>query len=99
MEPLHLVLGVGLWGLIVSWIEGYWTAELGGLNQVVHIWKYGKYHTISEFLDKKDFLDSYQHRASVRAKLGGDPEWQAEYFQKILPWLQHQDNCTLRRLR
>ena len=21
---------------------GYWTAELGGLNQVVHIWYYGK---------------------------------------------------------
>ena len=21
---------------------GYWTAELGGLNQVVHVWKYGE---------------------------------------------------------
>ena len=66
---------------------------------MVHIWKYGKYHTnliIVKLLNYK-YLDSYQHRASVRAKLGGDAEWQAEYFQKILPWLQHQDNCTLKR--
>ena len=26
----------------VSKLHGYWTAELGGLNQVVHIWEYGK---------------------------------------------------------
>ena len=25
-----------------SVLHGYWTAELGGLNQVVHIWEYGK---------------------------------------------------------
>ena len=42
-------------------------------------------------------VDSYSHRANVRAKLGGDPEWQSEYFQKILPWLQHQDNFTMKR--
>lgn len=65
-----------------SVLLGYWTAELGGLNQVVHIWEY----------------DSYSHRANVRAKLGGDPEWQSEYFQKILPWLQHQDNFTMKSL-
>eukprot|EP00090_Calanus_glacialis_P026222 TRINITY_DN41175_c0_g1_i1.p1 TRINITY_DN41175_c0_g1~~TRINITY_DN41175_c0_g1_i1.p1 ORF type:complete len:220 (+),score=42.14 TRINITY_DN41175_c0_g1_i1:3-662(+) len=62
-----------------SVLLGYWTTELGGLNQVVHLWQY----------------DSYAHRAGVRAKLGGDQEWQVEYFQKILPWLQHQDNLTL----
>ena len=27
-------------------------------------------------------LGSLSERAGVRAKLGGDPEWQAEYFQK-----------------
>jgi len=64
-----------------SVLLGYWTTELGGLNQVVHLWQY----------------DSYAHRAGVRAKLGGDPEWQSEYFQKILPWLHHQDNLTLER--
>ena len=34
----------------------------------------------------------------IRARLGADPEWQAEYFQRILPWLQHQDNTTLSSL-
>merc|ERR1712038_299555 len=65
-----------------SVLLGYWTAELGGLNQVVHLWQY----------------ESYSHRAEIRARLGGDQEWQQEYFQKILPWLQHQDNLTLESL-
>ena len=25
-----------------SKLNGYWTAEIGGINQVVHIWEYGK---------------------------------------------------------
>ena len=41
--------------------------------------------------------ESYSHRAGVRARLGGDAAWQEEYFQQILPWLQHQDNLTLER--
>jgi len=65
-----------------SVLLGYWTTELGGLNQVVHLWEY----------------DSLAARASVRAKLGGDPDWQAQYFQRILPWLQKQDNLTLNSL-
>merc|ERR1711892_1621066 len=40
-----------------SVLLGYWTSELGGLNQVVHIWQY----------------DSFSHRARVRATLGADP--------------------------
>jgi len=65
-----------------SVLLGYWTAELGGLNQVVHLWEYG----------------SLKERAGVRAKLGGDPEWQAEYFQRILPMFQNQENYTLTSL-
>merc|ERR1719244_1462287 len=65
-----------------SVLLGYWTTELGGLNQVVHVWQY----------------DSLSHRAKVRATLGADPVWQADYFQKILPWLQFQDNMTVRSL-
>jgi len=65
-----------------SVLLGYWTTELGGLNQVVHLWQY----------------ESYSHRAEIRARLGGDQEWQQEYFQRILPWLQHQDNLTLESL-
>merc|ERR1712223_1609010 len=43
-----------------SKLLGYWTVELGGLNQVTHLWEY----------------DSYSHRAGVRAKLGGHQQWQ-----------------------
>ena len=25
-----------------SVLHGYWTVELGGVNQVVHLWEYGK---------------------------------------------------------
>ncbi|KAH3784819.1 protein NipSnap homolog 3A-like [Dreissena polymorpha] len=59
---------------------GYWTCELGGgINDMVHIWEY----------------DSLQHRAEVRQKLAGDPAWIGNYFSKILPWLQRQENDVL----
>jgi len=61
-----------------SVLLGYWTTELGGLNEVVHLWEYG----------------SLSERAGVRAKLGADPVWQADYFQKILPMMTKQDNIT-----
>ena len=28
-----------------SVLLGYWTTELGGLNQVVHLWQYGQSNT------------------------------------------------------
>lgn len=65
-----------------SVLHGYWTVELGGVNQVVHLWEY----------------DSYEHRAGVRAKLGGDDNWISQYFGKILPWFQKQENMTLNAL-
>ena len=40
---------------------GLWQAEMGQLNEVVHLWAY---HDLNE-------------RAAVRAKAGQDPEWQA----------------------
>jgi hypothetical protein len=43
------------------------------------------------------FTGSYGERAGVRAKLAVDKAWQEEYFQKILPMLQHQENITLDR--
>ena len=26
-----------------SKLKGYWTSEIGGLNEVTHIWEYGNY--------------------------------------------------------
>jgi hypothetical protein len=43
------------------------------------------------------YSGSYGERAGVRAKLAVDQAWQEEYFQKILPMLQHQENITLDR--
>ena len=42
-------------------------------------------------------VGSLNERAEVRAKLGQDQDWQNQYFQKILPMLQNQDNITLKR--
>jgi hypothetical protein len=40
---------------------GFFTSELGTLNQIVHLWAY----------------DSLAHREQARAKMGQDPEWHA----------------------
>jgi hypothetical protein len=40
---------------------GFFTSEIGTLNQVVHIWAY----------------DSLAHREQCRANLAGDPDWKA----------------------
>ncbi|CAL4096315.1 unnamed protein product [Meganyctiphanes norvegica] len=62
-----------------SVLLGYWTAEIGGLNQVVHLWEY----------------DSLSHRADVRARLAGDPEWLGRYVSKVIDSWQQQDNVLL----
>ena len=63
----------------VSKCLGYWCTDLGGLNEVVHIWEY----------------DDYAQRKTVRQILGADQKWQSEYFQKILPMLACQTNATM----
>ncbi|XP_045191523.2 protein NipSnap homolog 3A-like [Mercenaria mercenaria] len=65
-----------------SKLIGYWLSEIGGINDVVHIWEY----------------DSLSHRAKVRQALAGDPEWVGNYFSKILPWMHRQENSLLKCL-
>ncbi|XP_045112025.1 protein NipSnap homolog 3A-like [Portunus trituberculatus] len=62
-----------------SKLFGYWTSEIGGLNQVVHIWEYG----------------SLSERAGVRARLAADSEWIKRYFSHILTMIPCQDNVLL----
>ena len=38
---------------VYYFFQGYWTAELGGLNQVVHIWEYGRSLIIRRYLVEK----------------------------------------------
>eukprot|EP01137_Pigoraptor_chileana_P008895 Opistho-2@56362 len=63
----------------VSPLVGYWTCELGGLNQTVHIWKY----------------DSFAQRTAVRAMLGQNDVWMASYMAKMTPWLNQQTNSVM----
>ncbi|KAM5194325.1 protein NipSnap homolog 3A-like [Mantella aurantiaca] len=58
-----------------SEMVGYWTYEFGGLNKVLHIWKY----------------DSFAHRSAVRSKLPHDKEWQDNYISYVLPMIEKQD--------
>jgi NIPSNAP len=43
---------------------GYWTTEVGDLNQVVHLWEY----------------DDFAHRTAVRTALAKDPDWTTKYL-------------------
>ncbi|KAG0728908.1 Protein NipSnap 3A [Chionoecetes opilio] len=62
-----------------SKLTGFWTSEIGGLNQAVHIWEYG----------------SLSERADVRARLAADSEWLGRYVSRMAPSLQCQDNALL----
>lgn len=62
-----------------SVLIGYWTSEIGGINDMVHIWEY----------------DSLDHRAKVRQALANDASWIANYFGKILPMMSRQENSLL----
>ena len=53
-----------------SKLHGYWASEIGGINQVVHIWEY----------------DNYLHRSKVRQTLAGNEDWISQYFSKGKRW-------------
>jgi hypothetical protein len=57
---------------------GLWQTEMGQLNEVVHLWAY----------------PDLNERASVRGKLGQDPEWQA-FLGKAVPLLAHMQSVIL----
>lgn len=56
-------------------LEGYWSTEIGPLNQVMHLWSY------------KD----YDERTRLRAELAKNPRWGAEYLPLIRGLLMRQD--------
>jgi NIPSNAP protein len=64
-------------------LEGYWSTEIGPLNQVVHLWSY------------RD-LDE---RARLRAELAKNPRWHKEYTPLIYPLLVRQDIRLLNAIR
>jgi hypothetical protein len=58
---------------------GYWTTEVGELNQVVHLWEY----------------EDYAHRSRVRAALGKDKAWQTKYLPKARECHLRQETTVL----
>jgi hypothetical protein len=56
-------------------LEGYWSTDIGPLNQVMHLWSYS----------------DLNERARLRAELGKNPRWEKEYRPLIRPHLIRQD--------
>src|SRR5262245_42306182 len=56
-------------------LEGYWSTDIGPLNQVIHLWSYA----------------DLNERARLRAELGKNPRWNTEYRPLIRPHLVRQD--------
>ena len=64
-------------------LEGYWSTEIGPLNQVMHMWSYG----------------SFDERAKMRAELAKNPRWTGEYIPLIRPLLVRQDVRLLNAIK
>jgi hypothetical protein len=60
-------------------LVGYWTTELGALNQVVHMWEYA----------------DVAARAEARAGLVKEPRWVQEFIPRAQPLVQWQENMLL----
>lgn len=60
--------------------QGYWTVQMGGLNEFIQIWKY----------------DNLQHRYDCLKTLGQDKEWIRSFEKPIGQMLMSQSNMLLR---
>lgn len=70
--------GLAIQRPILGNLVGYFTSEIGMLHQVVHLWAY----------------ESLADRSERRAKLVGNPAWQA-YAAKVQPLVMTQENKIL----
>ncbi len=64
-------------------LVGYWSTEIGPLNQVVHMWSYA----------------DFNERVRLRAELAQNSRWTREYIPLIHPLLVRQDIRLLNALR
>ena len=64
-------------------LEGYWSTDIGPLNQVMHLWSY----------------DDFNERARLRKELAANPRWSAEYTPLIHPLMMRQDIRLLNAIR
>ena len=87
-----------------SKLVGFWITDLGGINEVYHLWEFGKsilklLHSLLISPPQRTCkhthywcLDSYQHRTDVRRALTLDRNWN-ECLSKIRPMFVSQV-CT-----
>lgn len=54
---------------------GYWTSEIGSLNQIWHLWRY----------------NSLEERTRLRGELAKNERWTQEYQPKVRPLMVRQD--------
>lgn len=59
---------------------GYWTAQVGALNEHVHLWQY----------------DSFEHRYHCVKTLENDKNWQRNYINPSKKFMRSQSNMLLR---
>ena len=64
-------------------LEGYWSTEIGPLNQALHMWSY----------------NSFDERTRMRAELAKNPRWSGEYVPLIRPLLVRQDVRLMNAVR
>lgn len=64
-------------------LEGYWSTEIGPLNQVMHLWSYA----------------DLNERAKLRGELAKNPRWTGEYIPLIRPLLVRQEVRLLNPVR
>src|SRR3984893_7877044 len=64
-------------------LEGYWSSEIGPLNQVMHLWSYS----------------DFSERARLRAERAKTPRWTSESTPLIYPLLMRQDVRRLNAVR
>ena len=64
-------------------LEGYWSTDIGPLNQVMHMWSYS----------------DYAERTRLRGELAKNPRWVGEYLPLIRPLLMRQDVRLLNAVR
>jgi hypothetical protein len=64
-------------------LEGYWSTEIGALNQVLHMWSYS----------------DLNERARLRAELAKNARWTGEYIPLIRPVLVRQEVRLLNAIK
>ena len=71
--------GIAIQRPILGRLIGYYSSEIGSLNQMIHLWGY----------------ESFEERTRRRANLAADPRWREYVAKNIQPLIYRMDNRIL----